>query len=789
MTFHWNGISEDPDSGRIAAGVHSDQIDKLVQRALDPADPGLRVVAWPGQRLACDPGPGDLLVRRAPGQRPYIAVLSGPSTLNLRDAQAAGLLVEGPWPGHYVRVVEIDRPERGAFARRIAGPNRLVLPDTIVLRPSAEAIEPAGALPPPAPHPTIRAGSSGPAVAEAQHKLNAFHAQRIARGESAIDSCPLDVDGRFGRRTRAAAVAFQRIVFPDQPTAWDGVIGPRTWTQLDVRAPAPDVIDPPIAPPAPPRPPISPVVSHPLEPDRWGPILRAAASSNAHLRTGNAVRALIDGIETFNAMVIDIKATRGDSDYIYLLGWDMFDDFELIPGDATTTVRRLFSDASGRGVQIRAMLWDQPGLQNTFETRRIDALPNGAAILDDETVNKTPMSTARLGAALLAAGIAPGLIPVIIPLIAGDLPRLTGSHHQKVLVVKHGETLVAYCGGIDLNPNRISAVARNSGQPHHDTHCRVVGPSAWDLLDTFIRRWRHHPDSAAKDRSKGPLRGASEPVPSPIARPSRADAPFGGPTSVIVARTFNPTHAVSGIVRERDIQVLLRTAIANARSFIYLEDQYLVDLDTANALRTAIPRLNHVTILILGNALNDYPFGAEHRRDFVDRMTTGLSGADLAKVGVFQLATSPSTPTFGPHTYVHSKTWVVDDELAVIGSANCNRRGYQHDSEVDAFIFDDTAVSPLITAGEDESAPLMLGETVMLTPTFAQQYRMRLWAEHLGMPGTALLDGVASAAFWRGARPSTARIIPFNHRLPSGAAQTVRNLAANALRFIIDPVP
>jgi phosphatidylserine/phosphatidylglycerophosphate/cardiolipin synthase-like enzyme len=32
---------------------------------------------------------------------------------------------------------------------------------------------------------------------------------------------------------------------------------------------------------------------------------------------------------------------------------------------------------------------------------------------------------------------------------------------------------------------------------------------------------------------------------------------------------------------------------------------------------------------------------------------------------------------------------MIDDELAVIGSANCNRRGYEHDSEVNAFVFDD----------------------------------------------------------------------------------------------------
>jgi phosphatidylserine/phosphatidylglycerophosphate/cardiolipin synthase-like enzyme len=508
-----------------------------------------------------------------------------------------------------------------------------------------------------------------------------------------------------------------------------------------------------------------------LRPERWAPILSAAKSPNATLRVGNAVRTLIDGRETFEEMVSDIRATNENRDYVYLLAWDITDYFALIPGDASSTIRRLMAAASARGVQIRAMLWAKPPLVNLLEVRRINALSNGAAIRDDETPNKTPMSTARLRAALVAAGVAPVLIPVIIALIAPDLPRLTGSHHQKVLIVKRGETLVAYCGGIDINANRLNIVNANSGQPHHDTHCRIVWPSAWDLLQTFIKRWRHHPAGAQIDSGpKGGLRGAREPVPRPIANPTRINAPFGGLTSVIIARTFTPNRRVPGIGRERDIKALLLAAIGHAKRFIYLEDQYLVDLDTAAALNGAMPRLQHLTILILGSPINDFPLGPQYRRDFVNRLTAGLAPADAGRIGIFQLSTSQAKPVFGRHTYVHSKSWIFDDELAVIGSANCNRRGYQHDSEVDAFIFDDTPVRSGLT--------------------FAQQYRMRLWKEHLGVPARGLVDGVASAALWRApTRPTTARVVPFDHRLPRNPTQRVYDIAADKLRFIIDPVP
>src|SRR5262245_2726898 len=127
-----------------------------------------------------------------------------------------------------------------------------------------------------------------------------------------------------------------------------------------------------------------------LRPERWAPILSAAKSANATLRVGNAVRTLIDGRETFEEMVSDIRATNGDRDYVYLLAWDITDDFALIPGDASSTMRRLMADASARGVQIRAMLWAKPPLLNLLEVRRISALSNGAAIRDAETPQQTP---------------------------------------------------------------------------------------------------------------------------------------------------------------------------------------------------------------------------------------------------------------------------------------------------------------------------------------------------------------------------------------------------------------
>jgi phosphatidylserine/phosphatidylglycerophosphate/cardiolipin synthase-like enzyme len=196
---------------------------------------------------------------------------------------------------------------------------------------------------------------------------------------------------------------------------------------------------------------------------------------------------------------------------------------------------------------------------------------------------------------------------------------------------------------------------------------------------------------------------------------------------------------------ERNIQRGLIAAIDHARRFIYMEDQYLINPDAARHLKAALARIDHLTIVLSASDINsDTPCIWTYRRDFVDELTSGLSPAQAAKVRLFQLVSPPVpaapppcstsgrsfTPTFGRHTYVHAKCWVFDDELAVIGSANCNRRGWQHDSEIDAFIFDD-------------SAPRRRGEL-----TFAQKMRMDLWSEHLDRPASTFEDGVASASAW-----------------------------------------
>ena len=74
--------------------------------------------------------------------------------------------------------------------------------------------------------------------------------------------------------------------------------------------------------------------------------------------------------------------------------------------------------------------------------------------------------------------------------------------------------------------------------------------------------------------------------------------------------------------------------------------------------------------------------------------------------------------------------FIFDDAFTIIGSANCNNRGYNHDSEAVVGIFEP----------HNGDAPQY---------GFAKQLRMRLWAEHLNVNIEQLQDAMVCIDRWK----------------------------------------
>ncbi|HEV8321519.1 MAG TPA: phospholipase D family protein [Myxococcota bacterium] len=429
---------------------------------------------------------------------------------------------------------------------------------------------------------------------------------------------------------------------------------------------------------------------------------------------GNEVTVFTEGQEFFDAAVADIATATGPDHFVYLLAWDLQDSFDLAaPG---TTTQFLFKTAAAAGAQVRAMLYfhirkavffggsftgfdNQP--QWEFINTKIGS--NGAAIHDDRHLN-------------------------------------TGSHHQKILVVNGSNGLSAYCGGMDLNPNRRSII---------DVHCRITGPAALDLHRTVVDRWNDHPFGAPRKITTSPNPGKPGKLHVQIARTYGNGGKNFGIDQSSFGQPIGYSFAPNG---DFSIKTLIRHAIRTAQEFIFIEDQYLIDMSMAKALAARLPSLKHVVISIphTDSVNGELRQGWRRRKEFVDTLTA----VDPAKVAV----------CFHKTKFVHSKVWVFDDQFAIIGSANCNRRGYSHDSEVVAGVADPN------DAG---------------TVYFAHALRMKMWAKHLGMAEADLWDPIATAKHWK-TPPASAQVTPYDPNASKDTAGFPEN-TDTAWDSIIDP--
>ena len=139
---------------------------------------------------------------------------------------------------------------------------------------------------------------------------------------------------------------------------------------------------------------------------------------------GNLVRPLVHGATYFAELYERIQATRA-GDLIYFTDWQGDAD-ERLTGEPGTEVADVLARADERGVDVRGLVWRS----------------------HKELFGFTGGANRRLGKELQRRG-AEALLDMRV--------RTGGSHHQKLVVIRHGDDPnrdVAYVGGIDLCHSR-----------------------------------------------------------------------------------------------------------------------------------------------------------------------------------------------------------------------------------------------------------------------------------------------------------------------------------------------
>jgi phosphatidylserine/phosphatidylglycerophosphate/cardiolipin synthase-like enzyme len=319
-------------------------------------------------------------------------------------------------------------------------------------------------------------------------------------------------------------------------------------------------------------------------------------------------------------------------------------------------------------------------------------------------------------------------------------PGLVGGHHQKFNVTRGVDGLWTglvssadfFFARWDTADHLPENPARSSkGGPTHDAGLKVTGPAVADIALTFAERW-NDPSSAAH---------TEPPISEPISTDFLDQAmPAGGSHSVQVLRTFPLIQGKKGYswsgTGEYTIWAAYLNAIKQAQEYVYIEDQYLYtfhdppyietshgvkrDTDLVYQLGEALKRGVDVIAVVPGR--NNVPwkhYEIQQRRRAAQYLH-GIAESDPKHGNI--VICLPHVG--GKDITVHSKLMLVDDEYALVGSANICERSIAYISELQLGVVD--AENKLV-----------------------RDMRLALWQEHLELdsPETVLDPREGAAAF------------------------------------------
>jgi phosphatidylserine/phosphatidylglycerophosphate/cardiolipin synthase-like enzyme len=459
--------------------------------------------------------------------------------------------------------------------------------------------------------------------------------------------------------------------------------------------------------------------------DEWflaGKDAVVSATRQIVTRRGNDVIGFIGVREYYQALARAIAATWGSGDFVYLAGWAFDKDTPLKPAiTGKTTIGSLLEGRSAHGVAVRALIWAHPDGSNEGTVKWFGALPGGGAIHDDRVLT-------------------------------------AGAHHQKIVIVKGPDGIVGFCGGMDIEAKRLGEGPHLS--PWHDVQVQIKGSAAIDIWATFYDRWIEQA-SLAVGRSG---------VQRPVFPPAKPEGTPG--TDLQVVRTFgngakhvglNFEKAFSKLkvltvprqqsrtyqfapTGERTIHRLLIKALRATKYSIYIEDQYLVcsepiagEPSLLAELAKTIRQPTFQGLVILTNGVGTVQ-GELHQTNYRrSRLWQQIDPAPMSPrlVPPHYWRGPPRASVWAYKSdanvyWMHSKTWIFDDTVAVVGSANCNRRGYCHDSELGAAI---------------------MGPTLAEGLPFPHDLRIRLWMKHLNalkqrVNYDQLIDFTKGMSYW-----------------------------------------
>lgn len=283
-----------------------------------------------------------------------------------------------------------------------------------------------------------------------------------------------------------------------------------------------------------------------------------------------------------------------------------------------------------------------------------------------------------------------------------DFEVPAASWHQKFWLI---DDRVAYVGGMNtkstdwdsnehlvFDPRRMDFDASTAEReavldreelpdlgPRKDYVIRIAGPCVTDVDDVFATRWEEaRASGAAYSENTTPL------VPQGYGGGLTGDA-----YAQVVATMPEPWAEMS-------ILESMAKAVANAESYIYIEDQYWRAPVLNDAIIETLLQRPWVKLIVVTKQVSSLDGGAKYTY-LTDQLFRDLVPDQylLIQLKSFDVVAEEGWIWDTRELYVqdidvHSKITIVDDRYLAVGSANKNNRGFLFEGELDVAVLDDT---------------------------------------------------------------------------------------------------
>ena len=295
------------------------------------------------------------------------------------------------------------------------------------------------------------------------------------------------------------------------------------------------------------------------------------------------------------------NAINNAQKFIYITGWSVFTDIQLVRGDddpdGESHVGELLKKKADEGVRVLMLVWNEALNDNN--------LMEGQMGTHDEDTRRY-FEDSNVHCILAARQQSDGVL-------ADQFTATCYTHHQKTVICDAEDEesgmrrVIAFIGGLDITNGRydtcefplfktinnlhtgdfysncLVGVTAETGprEPWHDNHAKVEGPAALDIKENFEERWKKQADTHIGKLFEND---------GDLVLDSDAQIPEneGGHWNLQLFRSITSDsciidherkqfcHSKGGRIVENSIMRCMVHQIRNAKNFIYMENQYFL---------------------------------------------------------------------------------------------------------------------------------------------------------------------------------------------------------------------